>query len=136
MRNATPGPSGIARLSPVPDPDPNPDPVPDPNPDPTPDPDNDPNPDDDATDDEDDQQSILQAILSRRGDESGKVREPDTFDGSDPKKLKSFLVLCQLTYNDRPRAFRSDRKKINYVISFLRGTALEWFEPAIIDTTS
>src|ERR1700719_3388254 len=62
-----------------------------------------------------------------------KPRDPDTFDGSDAKKLKSFLVQCQLNFLDRPRAFRSDSRKINYILSYLRGFALEWFEPMILD---
>ena len=31
-----------------------------------------------------------------------KVREPDTFDGTDPKKLRTFLVQCELCFQDRP----------------------------------
>ncbi len=33
-----------------------------------------------------------------------KVKEPDTFDGSDPWKLKAFIVSLQLNFNDRPTA--------------------------------
>src|SRR6202030_1192165 len=62
-----------------------------------------------------------------------KPRDPDTFDGSDAKKLKSFLVQCQLNFLDRPRAFRSNSRKINYVLSYLQGFALEWFKPMILD---
>ena len=69
---------------------------------------------------------------SRRS-ETVKPRDPDTFDGSDPRKLKSFLVQCQLNFRDRPRAFNSDTRKVNYVLSYLRGSALEWFEPLILD---
>jgi len=29
-----------------------------------------------------------------------KVREPDTFDGMDPKKLRTFLVQCKLCFQD------------------------------------
>ena len=29
-----------------------------------------------------------------------KVREPDTFDGTDPKKLRTFLVQCELCFQD------------------------------------
>jgi len=29
-----------------------------------------------------------------------KVREPDTFDGMDPKKLRTFLVQCELCFQD------------------------------------
>src|ERR1700726_2952451 len=62
-----------------------------------------------------------------------KPRDPDTLDGSDAKKLKSFLIQCQLNFLDCPRVFRSDSRKINYVLSYLRGFALEWFEPMILD---
>src|ERR1700726_3074361 len=62
-----------------------------------------------------------------------KPRDPDTLDGSDAKKLKSFLVQCQLNFLGHPRAFRSDSHKINYVLSYLRGFALKWFEPMILD---
>ncbi|KIM65629.1 hypothetical protein SCLCIDRAFT_22529 [Scleroderma citrinum Foug A] len=44
----------------------------------------------------------------------GKVRDPDMFDGTDPKKLRTFLVQCELSY--------------------LKGMALEWFEPDLLDT--
>ena len=77
---------------------------------------------------------LLQEIISaNKRPETVKPRDPDTFDGSDAKKLKSFLVQCQLNFLDRPGAFRSDSRKINYVLSFLRGFALEWFEPMILD---
>jgi len=32
-----------------------------------------------------------------------KVREPDTFDGTDLRKLCAFLVQCELNFQDRPR---------------------------------
>jgi len=28
------------------------------------------------------------------------VYEPDTFDGTDPKKLRTFLVQCELNFQD------------------------------------
>ncbi|KAG6326440.1 hypothetical protein ID866_12649 [Astraeus odoratus] len=31
-----------------------------------------------------------------------KVHEPNTFDGTDPKKLHEFLVQCELNFRDRP----------------------------------
>src|ERR1700726_5116963 len=62
-----------------------------------------------------------------------KPRDPNIFNGLDMKKLKGFLVQCQLNFLDRPWAFRSDSRKINYVLSYLRGFALEWFEPMILD---
>ena len=37
-----------------------------------------------------------------------KVHEPDTFDGTDPKKLRTFFVQCELNFQDRPEAFQTD----------------------------
>ena len=62
-----------------------------------------------------------------------KVRDPDTFDGSDPRKLRDFLVSCNLHFRDRPKVFSSDEKRILFVISYLKGSALSWFEPGLMD---
>ena len=61
-----------------------------------------------------------------------KVRKPDQFDGLDQKKLRTFLVQCQLNFRDCPQAFSSDRKKVNYAQSYLTGSALDWFEPDLL----
>jgi hypothetical protein len=61
-----------------------------------------------------------------------KVREPDAFDGSDSRKLRPFLIQCELNFRDRPRAFETPTARINYALSYLKGTALEWFEPGIL----
>src|SRR6202043_148979 len=76
---------------------------------------------------------LREIINANKRPEMVKPRNPNTFDGSDAKKLKSFLVQCQLNFLNRPRAFRSDSRKINYVLSYLWGFALEWFEPMILD---
>jgi Domain of unknown function (DUF4939) len=62
-----------------------------------------------------------------------KVREPDPFDGSDTRKLQPFLVQCQLNFRDRPNAFASDEAKVTFALSYLKGTALDYFEPALMD---
>ncbi|KAJ4470228.1 hypothetical protein J3R30DRAFT_3238672, partial [Lentinula aciculospora] len=61
-----------------------------------------------------------------------KVKEPDVFDGSDPRKLKTFLVSLSLVFLDRPNYF-TDQRKIAYALSYLSGSAREWFEPDILD---
>ena len=63
-----------------------------------------------------------------------KVQDPDMFDGTDPKKLWTFLVQCELVYSDRPKAFQLDRAKITFTQSYLKGMALEWFKPVLLDT--
>src|SRR3979490_3097785 len=60
-----------------------------------------------------------------------KVHEPDTFNGSNSCKLQPFLVQCNLNFRDHPDAFSSDSAKVTYVLSYLKGTALDWFEPAL-----
>ena len=76
--------------------------------------------------------AALANSVARPRTQHSKVREPDQFDGSDSRKLRSFLVQCQLNFNDRVTAFASDKAKVNYVLSFLKGTALDWFEPALL----
>jgi hypothetical protein len=61
-----------------------------------------------------------------------KAKEPDTFDGSDPKKLNNFLLLCNLYFRSNP-AYSDDENKVTFALSYLRGTALEYFEPSILD---
>jgi hypothetical protein len=64
-----------------------------------------------------------------------KVREPDTFDGSNPRKLRDFLVSCNLHFRDRPQVYASDEKRILFILSYLKGSALSWFEPGLNDPT-
>ncbi|KIJ34766.1 hypothetical protein M422DRAFT_147526, partial [Sphaerobolus stellatus SS14] len=65
-------------------------------------------------------------------DSSSKVRAPDPFDGSDPNKLKVYLISCQMVFRAQRQNCASGRKKIGYALTFLKGTALEFFEPYIL----
>ena len=62
-----------------------------------------------------------------------KTKEPDTFDSSDIKKLNNFILLCNL-YFQQNSAYSNDAAKINFALSHLRGIALEYFEPSVIDS--
>ena len=62
-----------------------------------------------------------------------KSKEPDTFDGSDPKKLNNFILLCNLYFRHNP-SYSEDETKVTFALSYLRGMALEYFEPAILDS--
>ena len=64
-----------------------------------------------------------------------KLREPDAFDGSNPKKLCTFLLHCKLNFQDRPDLFPDGTTKVNYVLSYLKGSALECFEPGLLEPT-
>jgi len=63
-----------------------------------------------------------------------KVRKPDTFDGTDPKKLRTFLVQCELCFQDRAKAFHLDRAKVTFAQSYLKGMTLEWFELDLLNS--
>src|ERR1700710_1565531 len=52
------------------------------------------------------------------GSSKAKVREPDPFDGTEPRKLRPFLVQCKLNFQARPRDFRSDRAKVTFAQSY------------------
>ena len=79
---------------------------------------------------------LMTAELRRRdGTQSNhkvKAKEPDTFDGSDPKKLNNFILLCNLYFRNNP-AYEDDTNKVTLALSYLRGTALEFFEPSLLD---
>jgi len=65
-----------------------------------------------------------------------KVRELDTFDSTDPKKLRTFLVQCELCFQDRAKAFRQDRARVTFAQSYLKGMTLEWFEPDLLNSSN
>ena len=48
-----------------------------------------------------------------------KSKEPDTFDGSDPKKLNNFLILCNLYFCQNPPYDRRQLNPAPYVIILL-----------------
>jgi hypothetical protein len=61
-----------------------------------------------------------------------KVREPDQFNGTEPRKLQVFLVQCELNYQDHPLAFMTDHAKVIFAQSCLKGMALDWLEPDLL----
>jgi len=65
-----------------------------------------------------------------------KVREPDTFDGTDPCKLHAFLVQCELNFQDHPKAFASDHARVTFAQSYLKGMALEWFKLDLLNSAN
>lgn len=62
-----------------------------------------------------------------------KAKEPDTFDGSDSRKLNNFILLCNLFFRHNP-SYSDDSAKVTFALSYLRGTALEYFEPSLLDS--
>src|SRR6266481_1086473 len=62
-----------------------------------------------------------------------KLRDPDPFDGSNTRKLRTFVLQCKLNFRDRSDLFQDDMMKVNYMLSYLKGTALDCFEPMLLE---
>ena len=77
-------------------------------------------------------QNLNRGLRKLQRPSSTKVKDPEPFDGTNPNKLREFLVSCSLVFSDRPDSFRKDEKMVRYVISYLKGPALDWFEPVIM----
>ena len=75
--------------------------------------------------------STAQKALPKKDAHDLKVQAPESFDGHDASKLRSFLAQVQIVFKTSPSDFPDDEKKIFYVISYLRGAAFEWVEPFI-----
>ncbi|KAF5202054.1 Retrotransposon-derived protein peg10 [Thalictrum thalictroides] len=56
--------------------------------------------------------------------------KPEEFRG-DRNKYKSFVSQLALIFGANPHRMRSDKAKIHYAASYLRGPAFEWLEPFI-----
>ena len=78
---------------------------------------------------------LMTSELKRRQEPTRKPKskEPDTFDGSDPKKLNNFILLCDLYFCGNS-AYSDDSAKVTFALSYLQGTALEYFEPTLLDS--
>src|SRR5467141_3949696 len=66
-------------------------------------------------------------LMKTGGSSKPKLQEPDPFDGSDSRKLRTFILQCRLNFRDRPDPFQDDTSKVNYVLSYLKGTSLYCF---------
>ena len=73
----------------------------------------------------------LQQIWNTNGPKT-KVWEPDTFDGSDPKKLHPFIVQYEINFQANPKSFQKERAKVTFAQSYLKGVVLEYFEPNLL----
>ena len=61
---------------------------------------------------------------------------PDTFNGSNLEDLWAFLLQCQIMFNVHHQNFTSESAKVFFAISYLKKSALEWFEQGILEDDS
>jgi len=59
------------------------------------------------------------------------VHDTDLFNGGSPDELCAFIFQCQIYFRACKENFREDTDKIFFAISYLRGIALDYFEPYI-----
>jgi hypothetical protein len=124
-----------------PDAEPNQDeePVPIPNPNPDPDPNPDPNPDSSSSSESDDDAPTLALSLKllakkisklpqSKSSSTIKPRTPDTFDGTDPNKLETFIFQVSMYIAARGNDFRDDESRVTFALSYLKSTPLDWFQ--------
>ena len=66
-----------------------------------------------------------------------RLKDPDTFDGSNPEKLNAFMTTVHINFQASPDDFTDDfiteAAKISYIMSFLHGSAIDWFTPDILN---
>ena len=67
----------------------------------------------------------------KKNSEWTKVWELDVFDGSDTCKPQPFLVQCTLNFRNCPDAFSTDSAQVTFALSYLKGTAFDWFKPLL-----
>jgi len=62
-----------------------------------------------------------------------ELQEPNPFNGSDSRELHTFILQCKLNFRDCPDQFQDNTTKVNYILSHLKGSTLDCFEPALLD---
>jgi len=72
-------------------------------------------------------------VLKTNNSSKPKLWGPDPFDGSNSHKLRTFILQCKLNFQDCKDLFEDETNKVNFVLSYLKGTALDCFKPAILD---
>jgi hypothetical protein len=131
------------RAIPAPEPDspiPNENPEPEPNPEvaPGPDPDDsDPEREEDSADSDNDAPNLALSLkllakkiskIPQSKSSSIKPRSPDTFDGTDPNKLETFVFQVSMYIEALSHNFQDDKSRVTFALSYLKGTPLEWFQ--------
>src|SRR5882724_729937 len=75
----------------------------------------------------------ISKVLKTNNSSKPKLQEPDPFNGSDSHKLCTLILQCKLNFPDHKDLFEDNTDKVNYVFSYLKGTAVDCFESAILN---
>ncbi|MBW0569996.1 hypothetical protein O181_109711 [Austropuccinia psidii MF-1] len=92
-------------------------------------------------------QQMTQIMANLQADASSEVskppafktpsmKAPECFDGTQPFKVRSFILSCKLIFQNDPANFSQDRKKVLYATSLLVGRAAKWIEPYFSNITN
>jgi hypothetical protein len=65
-----------------------------------------------------------------------KPRVPDTFDGSDPNKLETFIFQCNMYLATRSSDFSDDEARVSFALSYLKGSPQDWFQSELSHVAS
>src|SRR5882724_3946828 len=76
--------------------------------------------------------AINKFIQSCTSTSKPKLREPNPFNGSDPKKLCTFIFQCKLNFWDNKDLFSTEEDKVNYALSHLKRITLDCFKPILL----
>jgi hypothetical protein len=75
---------------------------------------------------------IIAASSANTTTQTQKVKEPDTFNGSDSSKLDEWITQVTLYFTANPSVYASDENKVLFAMSYLLGQALAWFQPDLL----
>ncbi|KAJ3996391.1 hypothetical protein F5050DRAFT_1712140 [Lentinula boryana] len=64
---------------------------------------------------------VMGKVGNGNGSSKAKLRNPDVFNGSEPRKLQSFLASLALIFAERLSYF-IDERKVSYALSYLSGS--------------
>ena len=80
-------------------------------------------------------QNIHQLLLAPAPQTNSQtwVCPPNMFNRLNPEDLRTFLLQCQIMFNSYPQQYSSHTAKVCFAISYLKKSALEWFEQGIIE---
>ena len=57
------------------------------------------------------------------------MKAPDSFDRTNPSKLRGYIQSCNLIFHNDIRSFPNDRRKVIYAVGYLSGKCAKWIEP-------